>query len=205
MAPSRAIATRRGILSTPCRYWFSAIWRTHGPVAIKYIPSKLMLNANLAKSRLPITSFSVIKSFCNFAQSTTVTLPCCVQNFRAVWQMTCMLWANRISLDSSLSWVSKGHAYIALALSYLRSSGKIGSKQSTFAHQDKVFQTTKVIQIIYTSVTQLILRGVYKSFTRNEMYTFSNECFEFNALQSYLTCVSAVCIYSPIPHKSWRV
>ena len=81
----------------------------------------------------------------------------------------------------------------------------MGIKEIVYAQQYKVIQTTKVIPFSYISVTQLILRGDYKSFTRNEMYTFLKVCFKFNALQSFLTCVSVLCMYSPIPLISRQV
>ena len=52
--------------------------------AIKYIRPKPILNSNLAKSRSSITSMSFVQSFWNFAQSTAVSLPCSVQNFKTI-------------------------------------------------------------------------------------------------------------------------
>ena len=40
------------------------------------------------------THNSVIQSFLNFAQSMAVILPCSVQNFKVIWQLKWMLWAN---------------------------------------------------------------------------------------------------------------
>ena len=37
---------------------------------------------------------SVIKSFWNFAQSTAVILPCCVQNIKMIWWLRYELWRN---------------------------------------------------------------------------------------------------------------
>ena len=53
-------------------------------VTIKYTVSKIIANSYLAKSGLHITYLSVAQSFCNFAHSTTVPLPCFVQNFKRI-------------------------------------------------------------------------------------------------------------------------
>ena len=64
-------------------------------------PSKCILNSNLAKIRLPITGFAVAQSFWNYAQSTTVILPCSVQNFKMIGQLKRMLWMDEILRDLS--------------------------------------------------------------------------------------------------------
>ena len=76
--------------------------QVHGAVASQDIPWNLILNSNLAKSRLSISYFSVVKSFWNFAHSTTVLFPCSVQNFETIWQLKYILWINEIS--QHLSW-----------------------------------------------------------------------------------------------------
>ena len=55
-----------------------------------------------------ITSVSIVQSVWNFAQSTAVTLSCSVQNFKAISQLH-ELWANEISRDLSLRWISDGY------------------------------------------------------------------------------------------------
>ena len=62
----------RGIPQSKCILGPSAIWDIH---------PKLILNWNLTQYRLSITPVLVVESFCNFAQSTAVTLPCSVQNY----------------------------------------------------------------------------------------------------------------------------
>ena len=61
----------------------------------------LILNANLAKSRLPFTCFLVVRLFCYFVQSTTVSSPCSVQNFKTIWQLKLVLWTRWIDLTHS--------------------------------------------------------------------------------------------------------
>ena len=62
--------------------------------------------SNLSEPRPYITSISVAQSFCNFAQSTAVILPCSVQNFGTSWLLRYKLWANETLRDCSLN--SKG-------------------------------------------------------------------------------------------------
>ena len=71
-------------------------------------PSERHLKPNLLKSRLSISYFSVVKSFCDFVLSTTVSLQCVVQNVKTIGQITRLLWTktNKISRDLSLIWVS---------------------------------------------------------------------------------------------------
>ena len=80
--------------------WACAVWD---------IRRKRILTLNLAKSRLPITYFVIVQSFSNFAQSTTATLSCSVQNFKMIGQRRCTLWADEISGDLSLRGVSGGY------------------------------------------------------------------------------------------------
>ena len=75
---------------------------TLGPCAIWDICLKRILNSNLANSCLPKAYFTVIQSFWHFAQSMAAILPCSVQNFEIVGQLTQMLWVNEISWDLSL-------------------------------------------------------------------------------------------------------
>ena len=58
---------------------------------------KCVLNWNIGKSRLPIIHHSIVKLFWNFAQSTTVSPPCSVQNFKMIWQPKSIFWTNEIS------------------------------------------------------------------------------------------------------------
>ena len=60
---------------------------TLGAVTLYDIPPKLILSSNLAKYRSSVTFFKVGKSFWNFALSTTVTLPCSVQNSKTNRQL----------------------------------------------------------------------------------------------------------------------
>ena len=60
------------------------------------------------KSYLSITSILNIISFCKFAQSTAVILPCSVQNFKMIGHLRNGLWTNKISRDLSLRRVSEG-------------------------------------------------------------------------------------------------
>ena len=69
---------------------------------------KQIFNLNLAKSRLPITYCSVVKSFWKCAQITTVSLSCTVQIFERVdkWnaylRILSLLWVS----DGYLTWAS---------------------------------------------------------------------------------------------------
>ena len=58
------------------------------------IRPKRILNSDLAKSRLPIINSTAAQSFCNFAKSTAMILPCSVQYFKTVGQRKRMLWTN---------------------------------------------------------------------------------------------------------------
>ena len=49
------------------------------------------------------------RSLWNFAQSTAVSLPCSVQNFKLIGQLQRKLWTNEFSRDLSLRWVSDGY------------------------------------------------------------------------------------------------
>ena len=51
----------------------------------------------------------IVKSVCNFASCTAVMLPCSGQNFKAIGQLEHELWANEISRDLSLRWISDGY------------------------------------------------------------------------------------------------
>ena len=66
-------------------------------------------NSNLAKSRSSITYVSIVQSIWNFAQSTAVILPCSAQDIKLIGQLKHELWANEISRDLSLRWISDGH------------------------------------------------------------------------------------------------
>ena len=50
------------------------IWRVYGVVAMYYMHLNLILNSNLAKSRLSITYFPVVQSLWNVVQSAAVIL-----------------------------------------------------------------------------------------------------------------------------------
>ena len=56
----------------------------------------------------PITLIGQL-SVWNFAQSTAVSLPCSVQNFKPIGQLKRVLWRNEISRDLSLRWVWDGY------------------------------------------------------------------------------------------------
>ena len=71
-----------------------------------------VLNSNFMQSHSSITSISVIQSFCNLAQSSAVSLPCSVQNFKMIGWKTNKLWANEFSQDLGLRWVSDGYAIL---------------------------------------------------------------------------------------------
>ena len=80
---------------------------TASPLWILGIDRKRILNSYLAKSRFPITYLAVAQSFWNFAQSTTVILPCSVK--KTIGQLKLMLWTNEISWDLGLRCVSDGY------------------------------------------------------------------------------------------------
>ena len=63
-------------------------------------------NSDLAKSCLSVTYFAYDQWFWNFAQSTAVSLPCSVQNFKTIVYLCNKLWENEISRGLSLRWVS---------------------------------------------------------------------------------------------------
>ena len=48
---------------------------------------KLTFNLNLIKFRLFVTPFSFVESIWNFAQSATISLPCCTQHFGMIQQL----------------------------------------------------------------------------------------------------------------------
>ena len=77
--------------------------KNQGDVVIEDIifPHQISWNLSLLLSYL-----SVAQWFCNFAQSMAMILPCSVQNFKAIEQVKCMLWLNKILQDSCLPWVS---------------------------------------------------------------------------------------------------
>ena len=54
------------------------------------------------------TSFSVVRSFWDFARSTAVILPCSGQDFEAVGRRSDRLWADGASRDLGLGWVTDG-------------------------------------------------------------------------------------------------
>ena len=54
---------------------------------------------NLVKFPCHITITPVVQSFCNFAQSTAVALPCSVQNIKMIGRLKMMLWDNDISFQ----------------------------------------------------------------------------------------------------------
>ena len=60
------------------------------------IPLELILNSNLFKTFLFITSSTVAQSFWNFAQSTAVILPCSVQNFKMIARISKAIWTNEV-------------------------------------------------------------------------------------------------------------
>ena len=70
-----------------------------------YTP-KLILNWNVAKYHSSIVLISDMESFCNFAESTTVSKPCLLQNLKTIPQLRKRLFTNEISRDFSLKWVS---------------------------------------------------------------------------------------------------
>ena len=62
-----------------------------------------------SKSRLSIPPISVVQSFWNIAQSTTVILPCSVQNFKTTEQLRNKLLVNEVSWVLGLICVSDGY------------------------------------------------------------------------------------------------
>ena len=71
-------------------------------VSMKIIFPKIIINSNLMKTCVLVTSNTVIQSFWNFAQSMAISLPCSVQNLKMIGQPIKALWANEILLDLSL-------------------------------------------------------------------------------------------------------
>ena len=86
-----------------------------GSLAIWYIRPKRILNSNVVKSRSSVTSFAFIQSFWNSAQSTAVSLPCSVQNFKTIARLSNELWANELSRDLDLKGVSNGYLIYCIA------------------------------------------------------------------------------------------
>ena len=74
-----------------------------------------ILNANNARSRLPMMYCSILKSFGKIAQSAAISLACSVQIFQAKWQLTCMPWTNYIMRHLSLRTSLGRITYIATA------------------------------------------------------------------------------------------
>ena len=66
-----------------------------GSVALWDICLKSILNSNLMKSDFAITCCSDVRSFWNYSQSTAVSLPCSVQNFKTIWLLKLMLWTDK--------------------------------------------------------------------------------------------------------------
>ena len=64
-------------------------------------PSKLTFNSNLAKTGLSLTSISYAQLFWNFSESTAVSLPCSVQNFKTVVQLWNKSPTNKILWEIS--------------------------------------------------------------------------------------------------------
>ena len=80
-----------------------------GCCAKQEIRPKHVLNWNLAKSRSSITSVQIVKSVWSLSQSMEVSVPCSVQNFKTIWSLIHRLWANEVSRDLGLRWVSGGY------------------------------------------------------------------------------------------------
>ena len=72
---------------------------TPGPIALWIFRLTSIFNWNFAESLSLITYFVVDKFFLNFAQSTAVTLPCPVQNFKRIRLWDNKLWVNEILRD----------------------------------------------------------------------------------------------------------
>ena len=58
----------------------------------------------------PLSYFSIIQSFSNFAQGTTVILPCPAQNFKMIGYMRGMVWSDKILWDLASRWVSSAYS-----------------------------------------------------------------------------------------------
>ena len=67
-----------------------------GAVADKDISQKFISRLHLMKSHSSIAIVSIAQSFWNFAQSTAVSLPCSVQNFKMIRQLSKKSLANKI-------------------------------------------------------------------------------------------------------------
>ena len=104
---------RRGVVSVYMAPSFDMLrWQrvSQQPTAIKdsgYV-FDTVTHSHHMKSRLPITYFSVTMQFWNLAQSTVVSLPSSVANFKMMGRLKRALWTNEISRDLSVKWVS-GH------------------------------------------------------------------------------------------------
>ena len=95
------------------------IYRSHRQVMIeftgtrldptfKYPNTDLLRGTNAANNGIKETGV-VSQSFWKFAQSTAVSLPCSVQNFKKIWLLINKLWVNEISRDLDLRSVSDGY------------------------------------------------------------------------------------------------
>ena len=71
-------------------------WHQKGPsLAIYDIPPKFIFNSNFTKTCFSIIYFQIIISFWNCAQSITLSLLCCLKNFKITWQLKWILWVNK--------------------------------------------------------------------------------------------------------------
>ena len=73
--------------------------------AVQYMITETQISRNLVH---PLPSVAIVQSFGNFAQSTVVSLPCSVQNFKKIGQLRNKLRANKTSQNLSLRCVSGG-------------------------------------------------------------------------------------------------
>ena len=113
-----------GILSSKSGHYRPSFWRSGRCATLASLPKRI-LNSNRMNSRLPISYFCSIKSFRNFVQSTTRMSLCIVQNFKRVGISEKKLWANEISRDLCLIWVSGRYATLQYAPYYLLNSQRI--------------------------------------------------------------------------------
>ena len=91
----------------PLSHLFVETWAHHqGPCAIWDIRPKITFNSNFKITCSSITSVSLSKSFCNFAQSIAVILPNSVQNHKTTGWLWNKLWAYRFSQHLDLRCVS---------------------------------------------------------------------------------------------------
>ena len=88
--------------------WIDSKLRPWGLVQYR-ISTKIHLKLKSRETLLSITQTLVDQSFWDFAQSTAVSLPCSVQNFKLIEQLKRMLWTNEILPNLSLRWVSDGY------------------------------------------------------------------------------------------------